>query len=129
MMSELSPGQIVGRRYELQHPLGQGGMGTTWAALDLQTRQPVAVKALSVRSLRDWKALELFEREARVLRDLDHPGIPTYIDAIKLEDQGGDAFCLVQEKVEGQHLATASPLAAPSTRPPAAAGPSRSCTS
>jgi hypothetical protein len=100
----LQIGDVLEGRYEIVGLLGEGGAGRTYEAQDLTLERVVAIKALSVRSLRDWKALELFEREARVLRDLDHPGIPTYIDAIKLEDQGGDAFCLVQEKVEGQHL-------------------------
>lgn len=40
----------------------------------------VAVKALSLRGMRGWKDLELFQREANVLRNLSHPGIPEYID-------------------------------------------------
>jgi eukaryotic-like serine/threonine-protein kinase len=36
----------------------------------------VAVKALSLRSMSDWKQLELFEREAQTLEGLRHPGIP-----------------------------------------------------
>lgn len=40
----------------------------------------MALKALSLRGSRDWKAIELFEREARVLSQLEHPSIPNYID-------------------------------------------------
>ena len=36
----------------------------------------VAVKALSLRALRDWKQLDLFQREGKVLASLSHPGIP-----------------------------------------------------
>jgi serine/threonine protein kinase len=36
----------------------------------------VAIKALSLRSMRDWKQLDLFQREAQILKALDHPGIP-----------------------------------------------------
>lgn len=38
--------------------------------------RPVAVKALSLRALRDWKQLDLFQREAQTLSALSHPGIP-----------------------------------------------------
>ena len=34
------------------------------------------VQVLSLRGLRDWKQLELFEREAATLRALDAPGVP-----------------------------------------------------
>ena len=36
----------------------------------------VAVKALSLKRMTGWKQLELFEREAKVLESLSHPGIP-----------------------------------------------------
>jgi serine/threonine protein kinase len=45
-----------------------------------QEGRRVALKALSLRGSRDWKAIELFEREARVLSQLEHPSIPNYID-------------------------------------------------
>lgn len=40
----------------------------------------MALKALSLRGSRDWKAIELFEREAKVLSQLQHASIPKYID-------------------------------------------------
>lgn len=36
----------------------------------------VAIKAMSLKGLRDWKQLELFQREAVVLQGLAHPSIP-----------------------------------------------------
>jgi serine/threonine protein kinase len=38
--------------------------------------QRVAIKALSLKAARDWKALSLFQREAQTLAALSHPGIP-----------------------------------------------------
>ena len=102
-MQTLKPGEIVGGRYRVLEALGEGGMGTTFAAEDTETGDRVALKALSMRSLGDWKILELFEREARVLESIDHPGVPAYIDYLSADD--GDAFVLVQELVEGRSLA------------------------
>lgn len=53
--------------------------------LALQAKSPegelVAVKALSLRSLQSgWKQLELFEREARTLKALNHPNLPKYLE-------------------------------------------------
>ncbi len=56
----------------------------------------VAVKALSLRGLRDWKQLQLFEREAATLRGLDHPCIPAYVDHFELDTADDRGFFLVQ---------------------------------
>ena len=64
----------------------------------------MAVKALHVGKLEDWKAVELFEREGAVLKSLDHPGIPSYIDAFFDEASEDGTFYLVQEYVDGDDL-------------------------
>lgn len=56
----------------------------------------VAVKALSLRRMADWKQLELFEREANTLKSLDHPGIPKYIDYLTEDTEKDRGFFLVQ---------------------------------
>jgi serine/threonine protein kinase len=48
--------------------------------------------------------LELFEREARVLATLAHPGIPQYLDYFDLDTPDDRRFYLVQELVEGESL-------------------------
>ncbi len=101
----LKAGDKVAQRYELVELLGSGGQGSTWRAVDTKTQQRVALKALSMRSAESWKAIELFEREVRVLKALQHPNIPRYIDDVGLQDPKEDHFCLVQELVEGQSLA------------------------
>ena len=60
--------------------------------------QEVAVKALSMRRAGGWKALELFEREARVLQGLSHPGIPRYIDYLTEDSDTDRGSFLVQAK-------------------------------
>ena len=66
----------------------------------LQAERPggglVAVKALSLRSMGDWKQLELFEREAAALRSLSHPRIPAYKDYFEVDSDGDRAYFLVQ---------------------------------
>ncbi|MEL6178374.1 MAG: serine/threonine-protein kinase, partial [Myxococcota bacterium] len=103
MQQVLEAGELVGGRYRVIRPLAQGGMGATYAAEDTETGHQVALKTLSMASLNDWKVLELFEREARVLKSIDHPGVPDYIDDVALN--GDNAFVLVQELVEGKSLA------------------------
>ncbi|MDP6944917.1 MAG: protein kinase, partial [Myxococcota bacterium] len=95
---------LVAGRYRLERLLGQGGFGSTYAARDLQSDEWVAVKALDLRHVKDWKAVELFEREGRVLAQLDHPGIPRYVEFVAVE--GDHAGYLVQELAAGQSLDT-----------------------
>ncbi|MBL8786537.1 MAG: serine/threonine protein kinase [Deltaproteobacteria bacterium] len=95
---------LIAGRYRLEHVLGRGGFAVTWLAVDQTTSARVAVKILSLRSVDHWKAVELFEREARVLRNLEHPQIPRYLDFIA-PSEGSDRFVLVQELAEGDSLA------------------------
>jgi len=107
-MTVHAPGDVLKQRYRLDAILGRGGFAVTWRAHDLQTGQQVAVKELSIRAIEQWRAIELFEREARVLKNLRHPRIPAYVDFIA---PGGDeagrdeAFVLAQALAPGRSLA------------------------
>ena len=59
-------------------------------------KKNVAIKALSLRRMTGWKQLELFEREAKVLKSLSHPGIPRYIDFFEEDSEQDRGFFLVQ---------------------------------
>ncbi|MFT5359310.1 MAG: serine/threonine protein kinase [Polyangiales bacterium] len=97
-----TPAVVLGGRYELLYELGQGGFGTTHAALDRETQRKVAVKILDLHRVEEWKSVELFEREAEVLRTLDHPGIPAYVEFRPLE--ADKTAYLVQALAPGKDL-------------------------
>lgn len=97
-------GQTIRHRYRIDQVIGQGSMGTTYKAFDLETRQPVAVKLLHFSRVQEWKALEMFEREAKILQQLDHPRIPSYIDYFSSGTSPDIQFVLVQEYIEGKTL-------------------------
>lgn len=99
----LAPGDIVVDRYRITAKLGAGGFGATYSAHDLESNQLVAVKALDLAHVNDWKSVELFRREAAVLRALDHPQIPDYIDFVDIETNR--AGYLIQTLAPGQSLA------------------------
>jgi serine/threonine protein kinase len=100
------PNDTINQRYRIVTPLGQGSMGTTYEAEDLTNYQRVAIKAVSLRQATDWKILELFEREARVLANLNHAKIPNYFDYFQIETPEEIRFYLVRELIEGESLAT-----------------------
>lgn len=97
-------GDLIAERYRVRSILGQGGAGITFAVEDVQTHQPYALKALSLKGIQDWKQLELFEREAKTLSQLDHPAIPNYIDYFQTDTAGNRWFYIVQELVSGHSL-------------------------
>ena len=99
------PGTILKQRYHLNKVIGEGGIGITYEAQDLETNQLVAIKTLSLERLTDWKVLELFEREARILATLNHPSIPDYIDYFHIDEPENKHFYLVQQLVKGKSLA------------------------
>jgi serine/threonine protein kinase len=98
-------GELVENRYRILDILGEGGSGATYRAKDEQTGQTVALKALSLRRMSDWKALELFEREAQVLAQLHHPAIPQYLAHFHTDTPHDRTFYLVQQLAAGQSLA------------------------
>ena len=95
---------ILENRYIIKEKLGQGGSSITYSAIDQETDQSVAVKSLSLTGLNDWKKIELFEREAKILQQLDHSAIPRYLDYFQIETNSDVYFYIVQELAPGQSL-------------------------
>ncbi len=92
-------------RYRIEAVHGGGAAGVTYRAVRVEDGRAVIVKTLRLAGLPGWKALELFEREAAVLRALSHPGIPAWIDDVMLGDPAAPAgFALVMELVPGPTL-------------------------
>ncbi|KAH8948411.1 hypothetical protein BDL97_11G092500 [Sphagnum fallax] len=96
-------GDIVAGKYTIVGVLGQGGASTTYEA-KTQDGEVVALKALSLRNMRGWKDLELFEREAKVLKSLRYPSIPEYIDYFQIDSPSDCGFYIVQRVAKGRSL-------------------------
>ena len=86
--------------YEIQSPLGAGGMGEVYRARDSKLGREVALKVLPTELASDPERMARFAREAQVLASLNHPNI-AHIYGI--EDSGVRA--LAMELVEGSSLA------------------------
>jgi len=91
-------------RYELLEAIGAGSFGTTYRAARLTDRYPVAIKEMLVRRADSVKVMDLFAREARVLEQLEHPGIPRYFEDFVHDAGRSTAFFLVQELIDGEPL-------------------------
>ena len=72
----LSTGQTLAH-YEGLEPIGKGGMGEVYRARDTKLGRDVAIKVLPEEFLQDKERLDRFEREARILAQLNHANIAT----------------------------------------------------
>ncbi|HEX4485744.1 MAG TPA: protein kinase [Terriglobales bacterium] len=95
----LPPGTKLGP-YEIQSPLGAGGMGEVYRARDTRLDRTVAIKILPEHLSSDPQAKQRFEREARVISSVRQNHICTLFD---IGDQDGISF-LVMEYLEGETL-------------------------
>jgi eukaryotic-like serine/threonine-protein kinase len=95
---------ILINKYQIIDILGKGGVGITYRARDIETERIVAIKALSLKRAKDWKAIELFDREAKILSQLNHPAIPKYIDSFQVDTEIDRQYYIVQTLAEGQSL-------------------------
>lgn len=101
----LNPHDVLRDRYQLQRKLGQTAGRQTWLALDQasQPAVPVIIKLLAFVDQVNWDTLKLFEREASILQQLDHPAIPRYRDYFSIDDRVL-WFGLVQDYIPGSSL-------------------------
>lgn len=101
--SLIKPGIILKKRYRVIRELGEGGFSKTFEVDDKGV--PKVLKVLSNNSP---KAIELFQREAEVLKALNHSGIPKVESdgyfTVKFENAWFPCHCLVMEKIEGETL-------------------------
>src|SRR6202162_2791774 len=86
--------------YEIQSPLGAGGMCEVYRALDTRLGRTVAIKVLNSTVVSSPELKQRFEREARIISRLNHPHICTLHD---VGHQDGTDF-LVMEYLEGETL-------------------------
>jgi Tol biopolymer transport system component len=86
--------------YEIQSPLGAGGMGEVYRARDTRLERDVAIKVLPSNLSADPALRQRLEREAKAVSKLSHPHICTLYD---IGQQDGTDF-LVMELMEGETL-------------------------
>lgn len=113
----MEPGATLQDRYHLKERLGRSRVAQTWLGEDARSGRPCVVKTLSLEEaaagdpdVDTWagspgaKLVELFDREARVLEHLRHPGIPAFIDHFTWQEGEGLWLCTVQAQAPGRDL-------------------------
>ena len=92
--------------YEIEGPLGAGGMGEVYRAKDSRVGRTVALKVLPEEFFDDRERRERFEREARTLASLSHPGIAVLysFESVPGPAPSSSRHLLAMELVEGETL-------------------------
>lgn len=103
---EIPHGTVIGKRYQVQRILGQGGFGRTYLVWDaFRFNEPCVLKEFVPRGTDGYvlrKSRELFYREANILRKIDHPQIPRLLACFEEDDR----LFLVQDYVDGKTYST-----------------------
>jgi eukaryotic-like serine/threonine-protein kinase len=87
--------------YEILVPIGAGGMGEVYRAIDLNLKRDVALKVLPSALADDPTRMARFQREAELLASLNHSNIAQIYG---LEESDG-VRAIVMELIEGETLA------------------------
>ncbi|HLG64001.1 MAG TPA: protein kinase [Ktedonosporobacter sp.] len=92
--------EVLGERYQLQDPIGRGGMATIYRGRDMRMDRVVAIKVLREVYSTDPKFVTRFQREAKAASALQHPNIVQVYDY----GQSDGNYFIVMELVEGTDL-------------------------
>ncbi len=104
---------LLAGKYRLEQPLGHGGMGTVYRAVDVSLDRQVAVKVLHASLAGYPELVARFEREARLMARLDHPNlVPIYA-----VEKNEDTPYIVMKLLDGQTLRQTSRSRARPFRP------------
>ncbi|MBE9097069.1 serine/threonine-protein kinase [Tychonema sp. LEGE 07203] len=100
--SLLAPGSTLEKRYRIIRELGRGGFGRTYLAEDINRYGENCVLKEFSPVVQSPKAAELFDREANMLYNLQHPQIPRFRELLRTDLGGNPSLFLVQDYIPGE---------------------------
>ncbi len=100
--SLLAPGSTLEKRYRILRELGRGGFGRTYLAEDINRYNEHCVLKEFSPVVHSPKVAELFDREASMLYNLQHPQIPRFRELLRTDLGGNPSLFLVQDYIQGQ---------------------------
>jgi serine/threonine protein kinase, bacterial len=103
----MTGGVLLGDRYQIVKEIGQGGFGRTYLCEDINRfKEPCVLKEFAPQvqgTALLTKAQQLFEREAGVMYQLQHPQIPMFREMFRVNRSGVGQLFLVQDYVAGDN--------------------------
>lgn len=95
----MQEGVLLQGRYHVLQPIGRGAQGECWLVQENSSYWLAKIYRLHHN---EWEHFTLVEREAQILRQLQHPGIPAFRDMFVLPNDA--AICLIREWIPGHNL-------------------------
>ena len=107
--SECGAGSIpaipcLANRYDILECIGKGSQGEVYRARRKDDGSLVAVKVMHIKSVKNWKMYELFDREAKVLQTINIDGVAKFYEAIEDIECADPVSVIVQQFVDGHAL-------------------------
>ncbi|MEO6260189.1 MAG: protein kinase [Thermoanaerobaculia bacterium] len=99
-MSEPSTAPVSLGHYRVLSPLGAGGMGEVYLALDTRLSRNVAIKVLPAHANADQDAQLRMLREARLIATIEHPNVCTIYE---IGEENGRPY-IVMQYIQGETL-------------------------
>ena len=100
----MTSNQLIKERYQIKKILGTQYIQQTLLALDRKTQNLVVIKLLPLSRNLEGETYRLFEKEAKILEELQHVAIPRYLDYFDVETKYGRSFALVQSYIDAPSL-------------------------
>lgn len=92
---------VLDGKYEILKKIGEGGMSVVYLARNNRLNMQLAVKEIKNDGSKSTRVLlKGLEREANILKGVDHPVIPRIIDIVKYND----TVCVIMDYIEGENL-------------------------
>lgn len=91
-------GEVIDGKYEVLKEIGRGGMSIVYLASDKRLNKQWAIKEF--KKGKDELNLKSLKREARIMKNLDHPRLPRVVDII----ESNDTLLLIMDYVQGETL-------------------------
>jgi len=97
----LPPGTTVANRFRVERKLGEGGMGAVYAAVNVTTGRPVALKVMHPEYAAKKDIVRRFMREAKAATAINHPNVIEVLDVV---DTDTGEPVMVMELLQGEPL-------------------------
>ncbi|WP_336183792.1 serine/threonine-protein kinase [Bacillus sp. 205(2023)] len=96
----LKNGVILNNQYKIEECLGMGGYGLVYMCTDVHTQTPYVLKQLRPTKAKKQKERVRFQQEIGLLKSINHPQIPAFIEDFIID---GQAYYVMQ-LVEGDNI-------------------------
>ena len=101
---ETSSIPCIAKKYEILECLGRGSQGEVYRGKRLGDGSEVAIKVMHIKSVKNWKMYELFDREAKVLSTIHVDGVAKFYEAIEDLNGPDPVSVIVQQYIDGHAL-------------------------